>query len=141
MFAIYSYDPFILYKINAENGTCEKVREYEPAYDFSHFRGSAAPIEFDNGYLVLVHEIVLSDDKRHYLHRFLYFDQDFNLIKLSKPFTFFHKGIEYCCGMTMDHANQTCILSIGLEDQEAYLAFIKLEDVRALLELLPKKNE
>lgn len=136
IYMVYSYDPFIIYKINQANGSCEPVVQYEPSHDFSHFRGSAAPIEFDDGYLMLVHEVVFNT-QRYYLHRFLYLDKNFTIKKLSKPFTFLHKGIEYSCGMTLDHSGKKCIIPIGFEDQQAYLVSIDLETIRSLLEPLP----
>ncbi len=136
LYILYGYDPFIIYKLNKNNGACETVVQYNPSYDFSRFRGSAAPIEFDDGYLVLIHEVVF-ESGRYYLHRFLYLDKNFNVKKVSKPFTFMHKGIEYSCGMTLDHSGKTCIIPIGYEDQKAYLLFVDLNTIRALLEPLP----
>lgn len=136
LFAIYGYDPLTILKINRETGDCAILSKKETKHDFSKFRGSAPPIEFDNGYLLLIHEVVFTD-QRTYLHRFVYLDKDFNITKVSKPFTFLHKGIEYCCGMTTDHGNKHCILSIGMDDREAHLIFVDLDHIRTLLEPLP----
>ena len=95
---------------------------------FTHFRGSAAPIAFDNGYLMLVHEVVLKEDySRCYLHRFLFLDEKLRTTKLSKPFFFDHQGVEYCCSMTLDHSGKQLVLAIGLEDREAHLYFYRLQ--------------
>lgn len=138
---IYSFDPFIIYKPVIEKLPCiidKKVLaiHQEQKYDFSRFSGSAPPIEFEDGYLVLVHENVY-DDQRIYMHRFVYFDRDFNITKLSKPFIYLHKGIEYCCGMTVDHSGELLIMSVGMEDREAYLCSVDLNTVRGMLEQLP----
>jgi hypothetical protein len=135
---VYSSDPFLIYKPNLETGTCETVLEYIPTHDFSRFRGSAAPVPLDGGYLMLVHEVVqLPDYSRNYLHRFVYLDQDFRVEKTSKPFTFFHTGIEFCTSMTMDHEGKHMILAVGIEDREAVLCFIDLEEIRSMLFPLP----
>ena len=63
LYAIYGYDPLIILKINRETGDCETVLNEEPDHDFSKFRGSAAPIAFDDGYLILVHEVVMKDQR------------------------------------------------------------------------------
>jgi glycosyltransferase involved in cell wall biosynthesis len=136
LYAIYGYEPFLIYKVNQENGSCEPIVQSTSSYDFSHFRGSAAPVEFDDGYLLMIHEVVWTE-QRHYLHRFLYLDHDLNIKKLSKPFVFLHKGIEYCCGMTIDQANKRCMIPIGYEDRQAYLIFVDLDTIRSLLEPLP----
>ncbi|MGH7890358.1 MAG: hypothetical protein ACRENF_07390, partial [Thermodesulfobacteriota bacterium] len=131
---IYSCDPFILYRPDLETGVCETVLEYKPFLDFSSFRGSAAPLPFDDGYLMLVHEVVVQPDyTRVYLHRFVFLDQDFTITKLSSPFTFRHQGVEYCCGMAINHTETELILTTGIEDREAYLCFIGLDSVRSAL--------
>lgn len=139
-FTIYSYDPYIILKpkIDLEkNQMTHRVvwRKEESKLDFSRFSGSAAPIPFDDGYLMMVHETVY-EDSRVYLHRFLYLDKDFNFKKLSKPFIFLHKGIEYCCEIAIDHSEKNLIMPIGIEDREAYLCTIDLNTVRVLLEPL-----
>src|SRR5204862_471745 len=106
---------------------------YEPKHDFTRFRGSTPPIEFDEGYLLLVHEHV-DNGQRNYMHRFLFLDKDFNIKKMSLPFIFMHKGIEYCCGMTIDHTEKNLIMGLGIEDREAYLFITDLDTVRTLLE-------
>lgn len=135
LFAVYACYPFTLYKLGLTSGDLETVYQYHPEHEFSRFRGSAGPVEFDDGYLMLVHEMVY-DQQRHYLHRFVYLDDNFNIKKLSKPFTFLHLGIEYCCGMTIDHSGTKCIMTVGIEDKEAKLGVMDLSAVRSLLEPL-----
>lgn len=136
---IYSFDPFLILRPNLETGHCTPVLEYQPTHDFTRFRGSAAPIEFDHGYLVLVHEVVLHTNyERCYLHRFLYLDKNFVIKEASLPFTFLHQGVEFCCSMTYDHSGKHLILPIGIEDREAYLCTVSVDTVRDLLKPLPK---
>lgn len=137
---IYSYDPFIVYKPQIENAysiinESVQVIKQDPSYDLTRFSGSAPPIAFDDGYLLLIHE-TLYEDQRIYLQRFVYLDRDLNITKLSKPFIFLHKGIEYCCGMAIDHAEKKLIMTIGIEDREAYFCTVDLNTVRSLLEPL-----
>jgi tetratricopeptide (TPR) repeat protein len=135
---IYSSDPFTIYKPDLETGECAAVLQYTPEHDFSRSRGSAAPIPFDGGYLMLVHEVVQHPDyTRTYLHRFVYLDANFLIKEVSKPFVFNHLGIEYCLSMTIDWEEKQLILPIGIEDREAYLMFVDLEEVRSLLSPLP----
>ena len=139
---IYSYSPFTIYKTFFDPVSGRVMQQVlkpneNPTHDFSRFSGSAAPIEFDNGYLLLVHETIYDDTQRNYMHRFLYMDPDFNIRKMSKPFTFLHKGIEYSCGMTIDHSEKNLVLAVGIEDREAYLCTVDLDLVRGLLEPLP----
>lgn len=135
---IYSYDPFIIYSVDENTGATKESVKYSPDYDFSSFRGSAGPIPFDDGYLAVVHEVVFKEG-RIYLHRFLYLDQDFKVTKISKPFTYKHIGIEFCCGMTLDHSNKKLLMGIGIEDAEALIATVDLDTVRSMLQPLNEK--
>lgn len=136
---VYSSDPFVIYQPDFSTGECATLLKKFPDHDFSWFRGSAAPIEFDNGYLMLVHEVVeLDDHSRIYLHRFVYLDKQFTVKSTSRPFTFRHQGVEFCLSMTIDHAGERLIMPIGIEDKEAYLAFVDLNEVRSMLLPLPK---
>ncbi|MBI2743545.1 MAG: hypothetical protein HYX48_06480 [Chlamydiales bacterium] len=131
---IYSYDPFIIYKPDLESGECKTVVSEEYASDFGRFRGSAAPIEFDDGYLMLTHEVILTADyHRCYLHRFLYLDKNLKVKKLSKLFTFLHNGVEFCCSMSLNHTATELLLAVGIEDREAYLCSLNLESIRSML--------
>lgn len=142
LYLIYLCDPFTLFKPHLDTGECETVLRYEPSHDFSHFRGSAAPIEFDDGYLMLVHEVITrADYSRCYLHRFLYLDKNFTIARASKPFIFKNIGIEYCCSMTIDHTGKELIVPIGIEDREAALCFVDLDTVRSMLFPLPTTTQ
>ncbi len=135
LFVLYSYDPITILQINPETGATTPSKVITPKYDFSRFRGSAAPIAFDDGYLVLVHEVVWTGE-RIYLHRFLQLDKNFNITKASLPFTFQHQGVEYCCGMTLDHAGKNLVMPISLEDASGYIYTLDVERVRAILDPL-----
>jgi glycosyltransferase involved in cell wall biosynthesis len=135
---VYFYDPFIIYRIDPETGQSNTAQTYVPPLDFSTFRGSASPIPFDGGYLLLIHEVVhLLDYQRCYLHRFLLLDKHLIITHLSKPFYFRHLGIEFCCGMVVDHSGDQLILGVGDEDREALLCFVPIHTVRSMLQPLP----
>lgn len=134
MLLIYSYDPFIVFRPDLSTGVCETVLEYKPLLDLSRFRGSAAPIAFEEGYLMMVHEVsYLDDSSRVYLHRLIFLDEQLTIQKVSKPFTFTHKGVEFCCGMTLNHEEDQLIMTIGIEDNQAILVFLAKEEVKNLL--------
>ncbi len=131
---IYSYDPFTIYQPDLETGECKLDLRYEPTWDLTQFRGSAGPIPFDNGYLVLVHEVVhFPDYTRCYLHRFVYLDHRFFAMNISKPFTFLHQGVEFCGSMTLNHEGTHLILALGIEDNKAYLCTVDLKTIRSYL--------
>ncbi len=134
LFTIYSYDPFTILKPDIETGVCETAHLVANKHDFSSFRGSAGPIEFDSGYLILVHEAVHHlDYSRAYLHRFLYLDENFVIRKITLPFTYLHQGIEFCNSMTIDHSGEKLIMAVGIEDGEAYLCSVDFDTIRSIL--------
>lgn len=133
LYVLYNYDPFTVYKMNEEDGSWTVFSQYRPGSDLSRFRGSAAPIPFGEGYLMVIHEVVFGNG-RTYLHRFVYLDKDLVVKKVSKPFTFLHQGIEYCCGMAADHAGEKCILTISFEDQKAFFLSIDVKTIQSMLE-------
>ena len=140
---IYSYDPFIVYQPDLETGQLRTIEKKQPEHDFSKLRGSAPPIEFDDGYLMVVHETILSDpqssqpNKRYYLHRFAFLDKDCNIKKLSKPFTFKHLGVEFCAGIAHDHSGKNLVIGVSIEDKESYFGIVDSATVRSMLEPLP----
>ncbi len=138
LLAIYEYSPLTILKIDRKTGETTTVKNVDTLHDFSKFRGSAAPITFNDGYLLLVHEVVFGNEyERTYLHRFVFLDKNFDITKVSKPFVFFHKGIEYSCGMTLDHSQKQCILTVGNEDKEAYFVYVDVDHINSILEPLP----
>lgn len=129
---VYLYDPFIIYKIDSETGKYQEVIRHQHSHDFSRFRGSAPPITFDDGYLMVVHEVVFNPH-RYYLHRFLYLDKNLKIEKISTPFFFKNQGVEFCGPMTIDHSGKNCLIPVGVEDREAWIAIINLDKIRSLL--------
>lgn len=139
---IYSYDPFTIYTPDLETGACTPFLEQELPFDFSRQRGSAPPIPFDDGYLLLTHEIVpYPDSTRAYLHRFLYLSHDLEIKKISRAFVFLHQGIERCTSICIDHSETQLILPIVIEDREPSLCFLALESVRSLMIEYPGASE
>jgi glycosyltransferase involved in cell wall biosynthesis len=139
-YSIDSNNPFIICKQDLETGTCENIIALSGSLDFSRFRGSTSLIEFDEGYLMLVHEVV-GDHQPVYLHRFVFLDSHFKVERLSKPFVFTHQGFEYCRDIIVDHSGTKCIIPIDVAHRQAYLAFVDLDTIRSLLETLPANSE
>ena len=136
IYIVYLSDPMTIYRIELKTGECEPFVEYTPESDFSRFRGSASPIPFQGGYLMIIHEVAFfcQEQKRIYTHRFVYLDSDFRIKKVSKPFTFTHQGIEFCSGMTLDDLREEIVMTVGIEDREAFFVFTPVDEVIRMLE-------
>lgn len=96
--------------------------------------GSSQLIPFRGGLIGIVHEASTGPDgKRTYWHRFAWWDYNNKLRRLSVPFVFFSRQIEFCAGLAM-HPNKTdFIISFGVRDAEAWLATVDATEVSGLL--------
>jgi len=134
---IYSFSPFVIYRPDLDTGLCYTVIRHQHNYDLSRFRGSASPIPFNDGYLLIIHE-TLDHSIRYYYHRFLWLDADLAIRKLSYPFYFKKKGTEYCSGLSYSNSNDNeLIIAIGVDDREAYLLTVGVSLVNSMLHDLP----
>jgi tetratricopeptide (TPR) repeat protein len=96
--------------------------------------GSSQLVEFNGGYLAVVHEAVNGpDQKRTYWHRFAWFEKGGRLRHLSLPFVFYSRQIEFCAGLALHPNGQDLILSFGVRDAEAHVATVSIEDVTHMI--------
>jgi len=139
--AVYSCEPTTILRIDAATGECRPLVERPTGRNLGHFRGSAGPLplpqRFGGGRLLIVHEVAMQG-LRYYLHRFVLADSEWRIVKASRPFFFRHLGIEFACGAALAHGDEELLITFGVEDREAWLARIFLDDVMALLERLPE---
>ena len=96
------------------------------------FRGGSQLVPFDEGYLCVVHEVAYLDDKRAYEHRFVWFDGNLKLSKVSTPFAFREpRAIEFAAGLVVIGDDVT--VSFGVRDAEAWLVTVKAHDIHEML--------
>ncbi len=103
--------------------------------DTGQISGGSQLIPFENGWLSIHHEAqyIPGRQVRHYYHRFLYHDADFHLTKVSRPFVFEDKQIEFCAGLCWHLDDQQLVISYGVRDAEARIATVSCHDVNKLL--------
>lgn len=75
--------------------------------------------------------------RRSYLQRFLRFDEQWDLRRASRPFTFRGGEIEFPAGACLSHSGADLLVTLGVEDREAWLCRIPLAKVLDLLRPLP----
>ena len=128
LLAIRSCNPLSILSINNEIGDWDYLLS-KSDFPFEQNRNSAGPVPYKEGYLMVVHKAVFVDQKcdyKNYYRRFIYVDKNFNLIAFSDPFVFCKEGIEFSCGMTLDHEEKSIIIGVGIDDREAYLYKVPL---------------
>ena len=109
------------------------VSENTPVIAAEHFRGGSQAIDFEEGWLCLIHEMELGDSGRQYHHRFVWFDRSNKLCRLSRSFFFEHRGIEFAAGLCWHPDGTRLVVSYGVDDRDARIATIDASDVRGAL--------
>jgi hypothetical protein len=130
---IYKWKP--LYICNIDYNTQQLNLLYEnnnvPNF-FSKFRGSTCGIEYDNKIWFITHYSKKINDKNSYLHVFIVFDKQMNLIGYSDPFKFNNNLVEYCIGMTLNKKNNF-IITFSLLDKTTQLIILSKEFIETLI--------
>lgn len=129
---VYSCSPFLI--VN-HRGTVHQGSLASP-YIARHFRGGSQVIPVDDGLrgLALVHESVNFDSppRRVYQHRFILIDHTTGkLVRISPPFCFEGRGLEFAAGLAM--MGDDLVISYGIDDARAYLMKVPLDRVFGLL--------
>jgi len=129
---VYRCDPTVILRFDdAVNGVTPEVRHPGPVIA-RHFSGGSQAIPVDGGRLAIVHEAVdFEDGGRVYTHRWIWFDPAWCLARLSSPFIFHDRGVEYAAGLV--RREDDLVVSYGIGDREAWLATMPLEEVLPLL--------
>lgn len=137
--------PISLFEINLTDGTITNKIKIPNILNYTDFRNSAGPILFQNGWLLVAHE--LNEKKKegkerskYYLHRFLWYTNDFQLQKMSYPFTFWNVLVEYCNGIAWRILNKRLVLSVGYFDQQAFLLEVDAMDIDKMLKPFDVSN-
>lgn len=109
----------------------KRVATIHPAkIHVSDISGSSQLIPFKSGLIGIVHEAATGPDgKRTYWHRFAWFEKDGMLRRLSLPFVFLDKQIEFCVGLCRHPNHKDLVISFGVRDAEAWVATIAIEEV------------
>ncbi len=127
---IYSYEPFIILEVNPDTGDCKEIIKKEFKYRLNDLRGSAPPIWIEDKqvYLIMTHEVIFNDTRK-YIHRFLLFDKDFNLLKISIPFYFYKLFIEFSLSIMYDKNYNKLVIPFSFKDGESFLSTINYNDI------------
>ena len=124
-------DPIELVKVDCKNKNCKviikksKNQKIANKLDNCDLRGGSQVIPFGEYRLCITHEVffpwhpVGNGKDAHYYHRFLFYDKDWNIVKISKRFKFMDAMIEFNCGLAEKDDN--LIITFGYQDNAAYV--------------------
>lgn len=128
---IYSFQPLRIYSLNRQSGEISLITETEIREEsLDLFRGSAPLIPYKNGWLGTIHQ-VFDSRPRKYLHRFVWFDENFLSLKFSKTFFFEAPQIEY--NVSICHSSQGLIVPYSIKDNCCKIGLLSYEILDAML--------
>lgn len=119
-------NPTEVVRVDPIEKTCVTVHldDSKTIPDLCDFRGGSQLIPWNNYYLAVIHEVRLFNSELgrkdgKYFHRFVLWDQNFNIVKFSELFDFMEGDIEFCCGLAFDDDN--FIVTFGFQDNAAFV--------------------
>ena len=125
-------DPIELVKVNPKNNSCIAVVKKPISEKIAHtklngcdLRGGSQVIPYGDYRLCITHEVffpghhVGNNKDAHYYHRFLFYDKNWNIAKVSKRFKFMDAMIEFNCGLA--EREDDLIITFGYQDNTAYI--------------------
>lgn len=129
---IHSCSPVTVLRYCDETGQVREEAKEAAPFVARRFRGGSQALPVNGGHLSLVHEVVWpTDGGRIYLHRWVWFDAEWRLARVSPPFTMRERGIEFVAGLAQQ--GDSLVISYGVWDREAWLTTIPLAEVLPLL--------
>ena len=127
---IYGWHPLIVGQVPLEGDKLVVVAEHATPAWFRHLRGSAPPVELDDGLWVLTH-FVAPTAPRVYLHVWVVLEKGtLKPLKASRPFWFRHRGIEYCLGVCSSREGKELQCFVSIWDREAWVCKLDVEALR-----------
>lgn len=110
-------------------------RQIDTGLETQHISGGSQIIAFDDGWLCLVHEarLIPGQTIRFYMHRFAYFNNRLELKRLTRPFCFDDKVIEFGAGLCWHPDRERIVISYGVRDREAKIGILHHSDLRDAL--------
>lgn len=130
-------NPAEVVKLNHETRQAETVamaKNFIPG--LRDFRGSSAVLRWDDHWLALVHEVVFFNNEigqkdAYYYHRFILWDDNWEIYRMSDCFDFMTERMGFSCGLAL--LEDKILMPFGHQDNAAYLAEIPMEFFNTLI--------
>jgi len=111
-------------------------KEASADLNLDHVSGGSPLVPFKDGWVAIVHEarpMLDNPGKRYYQHRFAWFNKDSRMERISGPFYFSDKGIEYAAGMSWHPDCDHMMISYSVKDREAFIATVEASEIEQML--------
>lgn len=123
---IYKWYPLQIGLISNKN-TLDMVKKIDMPIFFKKARGSTCGIKYNDEIWFICH----FNDNAYYSHFFTVFDENMNLKKFSKNFTFEKNKIEFCIGFYIDK-NDDFYIPYSVDDTKSKLGIYSLSTINNL---------
>lgn len=113
------------------------IMKHEQGIAVDNISGSSQVIPFGDGWIAITHTahpLPNEPYKRYYAHRFIEYTVDFRVKRMSLPFYFHDRVIEFCAGMCYSIGHDQFVISYGFKDNEARIATVSVAEVERFLE-------
>jgi hypothetical protein len=132
---IYGWHPLTVGRVERCPPSPSNWEHPTPGF-FRHFRGSAPPVELEDGLWTLV-QIVSPKTPRVYLHCWVLLSKETCIpMAFSPPFHIKHLGIEYCLGTTLSADRLNFGLFFSVWDRESWYCETSIREARESLKFL-----
>jgi len=133
-------DPTEIVNVDLETKLAKRVCLKEKIYNTNYdIRGGSPLIDwFNNTYLCITHEVdfTLKNQNGHknasYYHRFVVFDENYDIIIMTEPFNFMTGRIEFCIGL--ERYKNDILIAFGFQDNGSYLVKVNENSLKEFIE-------
>lgn len=132
---IYKWYPLYICKINYDTKNLDLIKTKPMPKYFNSIRGSTSGLEYNNNIWFILHYVEDFIDKKNYVHMFVVFNKEMDLIGHSMPFKFRNCIIEYCIGMILNKKNNF-VITFSLLDKTTELFILSNSFVESLIKYI-----
>ncbi len=134
--------PIDIMKVNLETNNSESIyyKEYKKDLEYT-IRGGTPLIRWkDNQYLCICHDVdfIAKNHINHkdsdYYHRFVIFNDDFTIHRISEQFNFMTAKIEFCIGLAQ--YKEDILITFGFQDNSSYIIRINKDELSDIIDKL-----
>lgn len=128
---VYATKPTTILTLKSEDNGHAIESPVDCTFGHGRLRGGSQGVKVDGGWIFVVHDVAFPGACRFYLHRFVLFNDQLQLVSMTDPFHFEKLGIEFCAGLAK--IDDRLVASYAVNDGSALLAIFDLEAVRKAL--------
>ena len=121
--------PLEIVKVDPLKRTCEIVIQKTQTIPY-YYRGGSQVIKLGKYYIALPHIVFLFRSEADkidavYQQGFLVWDEEWNLVRHTPPFSFMGADVEFCCGMA--EYKENVLITFGYQDNAAFILSVPVE--------------